>query len=51
VQDPEFLADAARVNADVAAMEGEEIGKLVAAAYKMKPEVLARAKAALTARE
>ncbi len=51
VKDAEFLADALRINADVGAMEGEAITKLIAAAYNMKPEVLARAKAALTARE
>lgn len=51
VKDAEFLKDAARMNADVGPVEGEEISKLIAAAYKMKPEVLARAKAALTARQ
>ncbi len=51
VKDADFLQDAARMNADVSAMEGEDIAKLIAAAYKMKPEVLARAKAALTARQ
>ncbi len=51
VKDAEFLADAARINADVGAMEGEEIAKIIAGAYMKTPEVLTRAKAALTARE
>lgn len=51
VKDADFLADAVRINADVGAMEGEEIAKIIAAAYTMRPEVLARAKAALTAQE
>lgn len=51
VKDPEFLADAAKMNVDVGPMEGEEITRLVARAYQATPEVLARAKAALTSKD
>ena len=51
VKDPEFLSEAARMNADVGPVEGEEIKRIMAEAYAVKPDVLARAKAALTAKE
>ena len=51
VKDPEFLADAAKMNVDVGPMEGDEIARLVARAYQASPDVLARAKAALTAKD
>lgn len=51
VKDPEFLAEAARMNADVAPVGGEEIAKVIAQAYAKPADVLARAKAALTAKD
>ena len=51
VKDPEFLADAARMNVDVGPVGGEEIARIIAAAYAKPPEVLARAKAALAAKD
>lgn len=51
VKDPEFIAEAARMNADIGPVGGEEIAKIVAQAQQMKPEVLARAKAALTSKQ
>ena len=47
VKDPEFLADAERINADVHAVQGVRIGEIIARAYASSPEVIARAKAAL----
>ncbi len=47
VKDPEFLADAARMNADVHAVSGGAIADIVARAYASPPEVVARAKAAM----
>ena len=51
MKDAEFLAEAARMNADVGPVGGEEIARIIAQAYAMKPEVLARAKSALTAKD
>lgn len=51
VKDPEFLAEAVRMNADVGPVGGEVIAKVIADAYGMSPEILARAKVVLTARE
>lgn len=51
IKDPEFLAEANRMNADVGPVGGEDIAKTIAQAYAMKPDVLARAKVALTARD
>lgn len=51
VKDPEFLAEAARMNADIAPVGGEEIAKIIAQAYAKPAAVLARAKVALTAKD
>ncbi len=51
VKDPEFLAEAKKMNADIGPVGGAEIAKVIAQAFAMKPEVLARAKAALTAKD
>ncbi len=51
VKDPEFLAEAQRMNADVGPVSGEEVERVIASAFTRPPEVLARAKAALTAKD
>jgi tripartite-type tricarboxylate transporter receptor subunit TctC len=51
VKDVEFLADARKMNADIGPIEGEAIARIVQEAYRQPPEVLARAKAALTAKD
>lgn len=48
VKDPEFLADAAKMNAEIDPVGADEIEKTIARAYNMPPAVLARGKAALT---
>ena len=45
VVDPDFLADAKRINIDISAIDGEAIKKLIAEAAKTPPDVLARFKA------
>jgi tripartite-type tricarboxylate transporter receptor subunit TctC len=50
VKDPEFLADAQRMNADVGPVSGEDVAKIIAQAFKSSPEVLARLKETLTAK-
>lgn len=51
VKDPEFLAEAARMNADVGPVGGGDIARIISEAYSKPPDVLARAKAALTAKD
>jgi tripartite-type tricarboxylate transporter receptor subunit TctC len=51
VKDPELQAEAQKLNVDLAPAGGDEILKVIQRAYTMKPEVLARAKAVLTAKE
>jgi tripartite-type tricarboxylate transporter receptor subunit TctC len=48
VKDPAFLAEANRMNADVAPVTGEDVAKIMAEAYAMPKEVIARAKGVLT---
>lgn len=49
VQDKDFLADAAKMNADVGPVSGEEIATAIEQAYKLPQAVLDRARSALTA--
>jgi tripartite-type tricarboxylate transporter receptor subunit TctC len=51
VKDPQFLAEAVKMNADVAPAGGEEILKVIRAAYNAPKTVLARAKAVMTAKK
>jgi tripartite-type tricarboxylate transporter receptor subunit TctC len=49
VKDKDFLADAAKMNADVGLVTGEEIAAAIEQAYKLPKAVLDRARSALTA--
>lgn len=48
VKDPEFLAEATRMNADVAPVTGEGVAEIMAQAYAMPKEVIERARGVLT---
>ena len=50
VKDKEFLAEAEKMNADVAYVDGDTVTKVIASAFTSPPEVLARLKEALTAK-
>jgi tripartite-type tricarboxylate transporter receptor subunit TctC len=45
--DPEFLAEAKRVNLDIDATAGEAVAKLISEIYRSPPEVIAAAEAAV----
>ena len=47
VKDPEFLVEAERMNADIAPVSGAQIAALLAEAYALPKDVIARAKAAM----
>ncbi len=49
VKDPDFLAEAKRMNADVAPVTGDGVAAVIRQAYAMPKNVIERAKAALTA--
>ena len=46
MQDPEFLADAAKTKLTVGPMRGEELQKLVASVSNLTPEMLAKVRTA-----
>ena len=46
-KDPAFLADAKRVDTEIAAMTGEKVQEIVARALALPPELVKRAKAAI----
>lgn len=48
VKDPEFLADAAKANMDVAPVNGEGVLAVIRGVYAMPKEIVARAKSAMT---
>ena len=48
VKDPEFLADAARANTDVAPVSGEGVLEVIRRVYAMPREIVARGKAAMS---
>lgn len=47
VRDPEFLAEATRLNADIAPVSGEHIIEIIRQAFALPKEVIARAKSAM----
>ena len=51
VTDPEFLADASRANVDVSPVSGKDVLAIIQAAFASPKEVIAHAKAAMTASE